>query len=112
MNAAATQPDKRNRWGFPRGLRNTLRNLIRTRGHVTADQSIGKNDALPWVVLVAIVACSMSGIGLGLSIGARDTANEAKRIADRETRLQRLELDEVKVALQTQGIKVHEGSTP
>lgn len=33
-------------------------------------------------------------------------------IAERESRLQRLEVDEMKVALQVQGIKVHEGSTP
>lgn len=34
------------------------------------------------------------------------------RIAERESRLQRLEVDEMKIALQVQGIKVHEGSTP
>lgn len=99
--------DVRNKFGFPKALRN-LSNLIRTTGPVTADQSIGKNDALPWVVLVAIVACSLAGVGLGLSVGARDTANRAER----ESRLQRLEIDEMKVALQTQGIKIHEGSTP
>ena len=84
-------------------------------GHSTRteiDNSQGKrtNDALPWVVIaiVATVACSMAGVALGLSIGSRDTANRAER----ETRLQRLEVDELKVALQVQGIKIHEGSTP
>ena len=66
------------------------------------------NKPMPWVVLIGIIA----GISLGLSIGARDDAIEAKRIAERETRLQRLEVDELKVALQTQGIKVHEGVNP
>jgi len=88
-------------------------------GHSTSshvDQSVNKrtNDALPWVIIaiVAVVACSMSGIALGLSIGARDTANQAKYLAERETRLQRLEVDELKVALKVQGISTHEGSSP
>jgi hypothetical protein len=72
------------------------------------NQQVEINKALPWVVLVAIVSCSLAGVGLGLGIGARDTANRAER----ESRLQRLEIDEMKVALQTQGIKIHEGSTP
>jgi hypothetical protein len=80
------------------------------------DQSRGKrkNDALPWIVIaiVSVVACSMSGVALGLSIGARDDAIEAKRVAERETRLQRLEVDELKIALKMQGIETHEGSKP
>lgn len=109
MNAnAIAETDDRNEYGLP----------IEVTAHVGAaqstliDNSNRKNDALPWVVLVAIVSCSMAGAALGISIGARDDALEAKRIADRESRLQRLEIDELKVALQTQGIKVHEGSTP
>ena len=76
----------------------------------TVDNSKRVNEALPWVVIaiVATVACSMAGVSLGLSIASRDTANRAER----ETRLQRLEVDELKVALQVQGIKIHEGSTP
>jgi hypothetical protein len=101
--------DTRNEWGLPQIEVNAQPLAAQ---HTQIDASNRKNDALPWVVLVAIFSCSMAGAAIGLSIGARDTANEAKRIADRETRLQRLELDEVKVALQTQGIKVHEGSTP
>lgn len=81
-------------------------------GRFHVDQSRFKkiNDALPWVVIaiVATVACSISGVSLGLAIGSRDTANRAER----ESRLQRLEVDELKVALQVQGIKTHEGSTP
>jgi hypothetical protein len=110
MNAEMlADSDARNEWGLPQ-IEVTASPL--SAQHTQIDASNRKNDALPWVVLVAIVACSMGGAALGLSIGSRDIANEAKRIADRETRLQRLELDEVKVALQTQGIKVHEGSTP
>lgn len=79
---------------------------------ITAQQSIdnsrNKNDALPWVVLVAIVSCSMAGIGVGLAVGAKHEAAKAER----ETRLMRLEIDEMKVALKTQGIETHEGSTP
>lgn len=106
--AQPAELDERNDWGLPPVSADVPYN----RGNVNqqVDQSV--NKALPWVVLVAIVACSMSGIALGLAIGAHNSATEAKRIAERETRLQRLELDEMKVALQTQGIKVHEGSTP
>lgn len=102
-------PDSRNEWGLPRILVSAHPLAAQ---HTAIDNSNRKNDALPWVVLVAIVACSMAGASLGISIGARDDALEAKRIADRESRLQRLEIDELKVALQTQGLKVHEGSTP
>jgi hypothetical protein len=82
-------------------------------GHSTSthiDNSQRRNDALPWVVIaiVATVACSMAGVSLGISIGARDAAS----IAERESRLQRLEVDELKIALQVQGIKVHEGVSP
>ena len=64
------------------------------------------------MMFMALLACLIAGFAIGLSIGSRDTANEAKRIAERETRLQRLEVDELKVALQVQGIKIHEGSKP
>ncbi len=75
-------------------------------GHLSNTWNI--NSPLPWIALIAI----LSGLSLGLAIGARDAANHALKIAERETRLQRLEVDELKVALQTQGIKIHEGSTP
>lgn len=60
------------------------------------------------LVVVVVLAIALASIALGLSIGARDVSNKAER----ESRLQRLEVDELKVALQTQGIKIHEGSTP
>lgn len=104
MNA---EPDERNDWGLP-PVEVTAHERANQTTHV--DQSV--NKPMPWVVLVAIVSCSLGGAALGISIGARDDALEAKRIADRESRLQRLEIDELKVALQTQGIKIHEGSTP
>lgn len=106
--AKTEDDDERNEWGLPPVVTDAPNN----RGAISQQVDNSVNKALPWVVLVAIVSCSMAGAAIGLSVGARDTANEAKRLADRETRLQRLELDEVKVALQTQGIKVHEGSTP
>lgn len=59
-------------------------------------------------VVVALLAIAGASLAVGLAIGARDDSHRAER----ETRLQRLELDEMKVALQTQGIKIHEGSTP
>jgi len=60
------------------------------------------------VIFIALIACLLSGAAIGLSVGARDTANNALKIAERETRLQRLETDELKVALKAQGIKIHE----
>lgn len=55
-----------------------------------------------------VLSCVISGIAIGLSMGARDNGQKAER----ETRLMRLEVDELKVALKTQGIATHEGSTP
>ncbi len=106
MNAELlADDDARNEWGLPQ-IEVSASPLAAQ--HTQIDASNRKNDALPWVVLVAIVSCSLGGVGLGLGIGARDVANKAER----ESRLQRLEIDEMKVALQTQGIKIHEGSTP
>ena len=42
----------------------------------------------------------------------RAATDDAKARIDRETRLLRLEIDELKVAIATQGIKIHEGSSP
>jgi hypothetical protein len=58
------------------------------------------------VVQAIVVGVSITALGFGV-YGA-----VLGRIAERESRLQRLEVDEMKVALQVQGIKVHEGSTP
>lgn len=100
MNA---ESDVRNDWGFP-----PIEVTAHERANQTTNVDQSVNKTLPWVVLVAIVACSLGGAALGISIGSRDTANRAER----ETRLQRLEVDELKVALQVQGIKTHEGSKP
>lgn len=59
----------------------------------------------PVVQAILVLAAIFTG---GLSTYAAVKAS----IAERESRLQRLEVDEMKVALQVQGIKVHEGSTP
>lgn len=69
---------------------------------------IESNKLVGVFVVVALLAIGVAALALGLSIGARDIAKQAER----ESRLQRLEVDEMKVALQTQGIKIHEGSTP
>lgn len=69
---------------------------------------IESNKLVGLFVVVALLAIGIATLALGLSIGARDTAQRAER----ESRLQRLETDELKVALQTQGINIHEGSTP
>lgn len=69
---------------------------------------IESNKLVGLFVVVALLAIGVAAYALGLAVGARDDANEAKK----EARLQRLEVDEMKVALQVQGIKVHEGVTP
>jgi hypothetical protein len=58
------------------------------------------------VVQAVLVLGVLAALGFGVYGAALG------RIAERESRLQRLEVDEMKVALQVQGIKVHEGSTP
>lgn len=69
---------------------------------------VESNKLLGLFVFVALLAIAGAALAIGLAIGARDEAHRAER----ESRLQRLEVDELKVALQTQGIKIHEGSTP
>lgn len=69
---------------------------------------IESNKLVGVFVVLALLAVGGAALAIGLSIGARDTAKQSER----ESRLQRLEIDEMKVALQTQGIKIHEGSTP
>lgn len=51
-------------------------------------------------------------LGVIVAIGIATYGAVKGSIAERESRLQRLEVDEMKVALQVQGIKIHEGSTP
>src|SRR5690349_5598848 len=80
---------------------------VEGRGHSTSSRVHNDNSTnkpMPWLVLCGII----SGMSLGLAIGARDNGLKAER----ETRLMRLEVDELKVALQVQGIKIHEGSSP
>lgn len=69
---------------------------------------IESNKLVGLLIVLALLAIGLASVALGLAIGARDDANEAKSAS----RLQRLEVDEMKVALQVQGIKVHEGSSP
>lgn len=94
-----------------------------TKQETNIDKSTGKrinfNDWGPYVVICALVA----GIALGMSIGARDTANsarlqidnavsESKRIAEREARLVQVQLDDLKSQLRTQGFKIENHEIP
>lgn len=55
-------------------------------------------------LIIAFIGLTLAGIGVGLSIGARDTAQRAER----ESRLQRLEVDELRAAIARAGISTHE----
>ena len=79
---------------------------IRQRRHYSPSASVHVVHAMHPVVQAIVVLGVLVAIGFGV-YGAI-----LGRIAERESRLQRLEVDEMKVALQVQGIKVHEGSTP
>jgi hypothetical protein len=74
--------------------------------HYSPSASVHVVHAMHPVVQALIVGVSIAALGFGV-YGA-----VLGRIAERESRLQRLEVDEMKVALQVQGIKIHEGSTP
>lgn len=66
---------------------------------------IESNKLMPWLFLV----CMLSGVSIGLSALAVNLANKAER----ESRLQRLETDEMKVALSIHGISTHQdGDSP
>lgn len=69
---------------------------------------IESNKLVAVMIVLAVIAISLASISLGLSIGAKETAARSER----EARLQRLETDELKVALSVQGIKTHEGFSP
>lgn len=74
--------------------------------HYSPSASVHVVHAMNPVVQAIVILGVFVAIGFGV-YGAI-----LGRIAERESRLQRLEVDEMKVALQVQGIKVHEGSTP
>jgi hypothetical protein len=77
-----------------------------TRQHYSPSASVQVVHAMaPAVQAILVVAVVLfSGVATFAAVKAS--------IAERESRLQRLEVDEMKVALQVQGIKVHEGTTP
>lgn len=76
------------------------------RRHYSPSASVHVVHAMHPVVQALLVLGVLVAVGLGV-YGA-----VLGRIAERESRLQRLEVDEMKVALQVQGIKTHEGSKP
>ena len=73
---------------------------------LTIDKSVGKVAA--WVVGLIVAMAMLVGAGIVMSVWMIIAYGETER----EVRLQRLEVDELKVALQVQGIKTHEGSSP
>lgn len=64
---------------------------------------IESNKLVGLLVVVGLIAVLLASVALGLSIGARDLASKAER----ETRLQRLETDELRAALSRAGISTH-----
>lgn len=77
-----------------------------SRRHYSPSASVHVVHAMnPAIQAILVLAALFTA---GVSVYAATKAS----IAERESRLQRLEVDEMKVALQVQGIKVHEGSTP
>jgi len=86
---------------------------------------IESNKAVPIAMVVLSIAVTLAALAFGLSLGARDAAlnSEARMRAeiarmdslilreqnriDRETRLQRLETDELKSAFLNAGFKTH-----
>lgn len=74
--------------------------------HYSPSAEVHIIHAMHPVVQAIIVLGMLVAIGLGMYGAIKGS------IAERESRLQRLEIDEMKIALQVQGIKVHEGSTP
>lgn len=86
---------------------------------------VESNKAVPIVLVIMAVAITFAALAFGFAINAKDQAlntearmradiariealilREQQRI-DRETRLQRLETDEMKAALLNAGIKTH-----
>jgi hypothetical protein len=86
---------------------------------------IESNKAVPIAIVILAIAVTLSALAFGLSVGARDAAlnsenrmradlvrienlilREQHRI-DRETRLQRVEVDELKSAFLNAGYRTH-----
>jgi hypothetical protein len=80
----------------------------RVSGHAASVVQIESHKLVGTLIVLSVLAISLASVALGLSVGAKETAARSER----ESRLQRLETDELKVALQVQGIKTHEGSSP
>lgn len=86
---------------------------------------IESNKAVPIAVAIVAVALTLAALAFGFAVGAKDQAlNTEARMArelarmeqlmlrdqqriDRETRLQRLETDELKAAFLNAGLKTH-----
>lgn len=56
------------------------------------------------LIVLAVLAIALASVGLGLSIGAKETAARAER----ESRLQRLEIDEMNIRLELAKIPKHQ----
>lgn len=76
------------------------------RRHYSPSASVHVVHAMNPSVQAILIVVAIVTAGLSTYAAVKSS------IAERESRLQRLEVDEMKVALQVQGIKTHEGSTP
>lgn len=65
---------------------------------------IESNKIAGLVVIISLMAILLGALAVGLSIGSRDMAIKAER----ESRLQRLETDELRAALSRAGIRTHD----
>ena len=64
---------------------------------------IESGKLIPVALALVCVSMCIAGVAIGLSLNAIDNAHRAER----ETRLQRLETDELKAAVVRSGIKIH-----
>lgn len=90
MSAADDMEDCEMRNGF--GYPNTRIDANTAPVTQQVDQSYRKNDALPWVVLVALVAALALGVGIGALAGYHALSNRVEnRIRESDERSARAE---------------------
>lgn len=65
---------------------------------------VESNKLVGLLVVIGVLSILVGAVALGLSVGARDMASKAER----ESRLQRLETDELRAALSRAGIRTHD----
>jgi hypothetical protein len=75
----------------------------RVSGYAASVVQIESHKLVGTLLVLSVLSISLASVALGLSVGAKETAARAER----ETRLQRLETDELKSAVVRAGIKLH-----